>query len=234
MATARAFPRHRRQGREVLGHFYLAPGAQHAEGCSEDILTKSKELGDKYRDLITYDNYKIVLTFPHKEQWNLPQEVNATSPAGQDATDVEIQAPTKTKPSNRTRARYIMMAVSEVATLLNEYQNDAEARALFTIQYKGQTLTWDKFFHNARSGTATLYKQALKNKGSQEKVPLAVYGRILHVYEAKEAGKNHSVVIANTQKTLAPNEKITSLKIYTQDPKVPDLTPGTLFLELGC
>lgn len=232
-AAVRAFPRHRRQGREVLGHFYLAPGAQHVEECSEDIVTKGKELVVKHRDLITYDNYKFVLTFPSKEQWNLPQGANATSLTGQDATGAEPQVATKTKPSNRTRARYIMMVVSEVAALLDEYQDDAEARVLFAIQYQGRTLTWDNFFHDARWGTESIYEQACKNEGSKEEIPLTVYGRIWRVYEARGTGKNHSVVIANTQKTLAPNGKITSLKIYTQDPEVLDLTPGTIFLGLG-
>lgn len=115
-----------------------------------------------------------------------------------------------------------------ITRMMNE-----EARALFTIQYQGQTLTWDKFFHDARCGTEALYKQARQNEISQKEIPLAVYGRIWRVYAAKEAGKNHSVVIANTKKTVAPNGEITTLKIYTQDSKVLDLTPGTIFLGLG-
>lgn len=107
-----------------MGHFYLAPEAQHIEECSEDIVTKGKELVAKYRDLITYDNYKFVLTFPSKKQWNLSQGADATSPTEQDSTDVETSAPTKAKPSNRTRVHCLMMAVSEVAAILDDYQDD--------------------------------------------------------------------------------------------------------------
>lgn len=118
----------------MLSYFYSVPGAQHIQECSEDIFTKGKEFVAQHRDLMTYDNHKFIPTFAPKEQWNLPQGANATSPAGQDATDVEISVPTKTKPSSRTRARHIMMVVSEVAALFDGYQDDAEARALFTVQ----------------------------------------------------------------------------------------------------